>query len=629
MFHPPPSQSSESSTRGEKADADEQARASPGLQQQRRQAAVAIDEESGSESDDSYFGRLALLSSGQLQSDISDSDDESFAPPSASDSSDEDGHYSDVPTDYEPDLDSFTGGFLYFYDRMPRADRAALREDLGNLQGGPIDPATFDKLPELLQAADAYRNDVANWDVEVGRERGMWGIVGDIPMREAKVEEMKTLDEYFGGEDIRRVRQYPGGGEEIICEHFIKVINAAAGGFVLLASAAARTAFFEIFEHLGPFFKSGGKMLMLVPVGELKNNVRLNFAVWQSVLGKLSEQEDGGLRCAFTNNDQLNNAHVREGFAICPGGKLVEMNFTCDFTASAVGIEVLRAWDPAARRAARQSLEKATFQLYDLNSDDEAAAGRAREVIDEASDFWRKQARLGRLVWNSPVLDELNAFIAAASKPMMVESARRRIISEAMRELNGNSVHQAALAAKKASMDVVIAVAASKQTETVDDADEEESEDPDLHNLVSAAADACAPQQRTKRGRESSESSKTSLSGASSADESSSSSSSGDSNDDSDHTTDDGSDEPAPKRRKVTAASHRRSPSPVPLPVPSSAHPSSRRARSPSSSHDSSRRSSSKAVLAAVEARFEQLFARMAALEATVAAGGGVKREEA
>ena len=207
-----------------------------------------------------------------------------------------------------------------------------------------VPPKVLTQINRLDDNTSTYRHDsVLNWETAIEREEGLESLV--LPLVQADEDDKishdlaaaivrLSLDTFFAlrtdvfpcstlqhGKSYYMVRQKPYGGDECIAEYVVKAINAARGGFFFLVSACLRyvplhagflslradigslpasATWFEIFEHLGPFFRSGGRGIIVVPINELAHDALRHLQVQQQICAEDAAESGGGLKFFFT-----------------------------------------------------------------------------------------------------------------------------------------------------------------------------------------------------------------------------------------------------------------------------------------------------------------------------------------
>ncbi|GAA5985529.1 hypothetical protein JCM11641_007981 [Rhodosporidiobolus odoratus] len=279
-------------------------------------------------------------------------------------------------------------------------------------------PPVLDKLCEQVKATHDFREDKdGNWELMV-EEDGAF---------QAFVDGIATLPEAEGSMD--RLRKATGGLDDlVICQvtyectalvvHYANLVNAAAGGFFYLSSATGRQAFFDTFFPLiDHFFRKGGEALIALPIGELSESALESLRSWQATYAELYPREQQAIKFFFVSDhdrDQL--YHVKEFFAIAPGGACVYGVPTANMNASRVGTKVIKVKGVKDQRHAAKSTEILRLNLYDYNLEQAII-----KIITDLGSFWYRVHRRGHIFYNVLALDW---YLGAKSMPRNLDNIR-------------------------------------------------------------------------------------------------------------------------------------------------------------------------------------------------------------
>ncbi|GAA5970498.1 hypothetical protein JCM8115_004437 [Rhodotorula mucilaginosa] len=303
-----------------------------------------------------------------------------------------------------------------------------------------VPPKVLTQINRLDDNTSTYRHDsVLNWETAIEREEGLESLV--LPLVQADEDDKISHDlaAAIHGKSYYMVRQKPYGGDECIAEYVVKAINAARGGFFFLVSACLRATWFEIFEHLGPFFRSGGRGIIVVPINELAHDALRHLQVQQQICAEDAAQSGGGLKFFFTTEHDDQTMHIKE-LAIFAPGKIMKVNLTANLTGAGFGTGILKARTAAERRMAPQSGENAEFTLlsYDATDPENIAA----DYLASLSSFWTSLGRDGHLIWPVQALKEVYTLEMHDLKELEKARARARITAKLAHEIRGEEYRE-------------------------------------------------------------------------------------------------------------------------------------------------------------------------------------------
>ncbi|GAA5846212.1 hypothetical protein JCM9279_005861 [Rhodotorula babjevae] len=371
------------------------------------------------------------------------------------------------------------------YSDMDMDDAHDLDDLLAAEYPGPLSKDLLLRVDEFWAQTEEHLDNPGNWEVDVQRDEGLMGVVQpilDLPRDRASCDDLVAA---LNGNKGYTVRQTHGGGKEIIAEYLIKVFNAARGGFIFLVAAAARPAFFEIFQYLQPFFASGGKFLMCVPIGEIETGALHSLRAWAKVFEDNAETCGGSLRFFFTTEYKRDSPHHKEVFIAMPGQIIVKGSMTCNLTAAslgmkAVGIPTTGKNNRHRRESVPQSEEVVDFLALVLDDDDDSSLGYG--YLDGLVGYWKNLASNGCIMWNVPALHEVFA-IASEKTP---EMRHARLLAAMLNKIKRQMTipDSTPLGRNKAGMDLVIGLSTTlkdmrHKLDSVDGKSDEDEEDED------------------------------------------------------------------------------------------------------------------------------------------------------
>lgn len=95
----------------------------------------------------------------------------------------------------------------------------------------------------------------------------------------------------------RRARLPGGSSCEVRCAFPTPALTEP-----LLTASLYRSAFFKMFAFLIPFFKDGGRMIIIVPVGEISTGTLHELRGCAEALEPIAKELGGGLRFCFNTD---------------------------------------------------------------------------------------------------------------------------------------------------------------------------------------------------------------------------------------------------------------------------------------------------------------------------------------
>ncbi|GAA5864854.1 hypothetical protein JCM3774_004250 [Rhodotorula dairenensis] len=318
---------------------------------------------------------------------------------------------------------------------------------------GPISLRTLERIDEVHASTQAYReDDVANWEVVIEKKHlGIASLLNPVLDQPEDPKVTQDVIEALGGYGYKMVRQFPGGGRDIIGEVVVKTLNAVKGGFCFLAGAGLKADFLEILVHLSPFFQSGGRMLLVAPISEIGNGILTHLRAWRETCESASAN-GGGFRFVFVTDYENESSYPKELVVAFPGRNLVK------------------------------SAENAEFMLLNLDVNDHAIP--YLEALDQ---YYIELGTGGRIVYGVPAVEEIYDLAHEEQEVLEYDRARAKIVNGVSSKLKGSRA-QRVIAEIKAGHQVTIGMAVSGEV-VGPRQDQEVDSDEDDEPLRDASAD--------------------------------------------------------------------------------------------------------------------------------------------
>lgn len=176
------------------------------------------------------------------------------------------------------------------------------------------------------------------------------------------------------------------------------------------------------FAHLHPFFASGGRLLLVLPVSEIKNGILQHLQAFRTTAEGVAGETSGGFRFLFVSEYDGESSlcspalipltktlstesvtHVKELAIFYPGNLLVKVALTANLSAPAFGLAAMDCLDFADRCAAPQSCKNAEVLLVDCSDPD--SIGPA--YLESLSEHYLLLGSRGRLIVGVPALESI------------------------------------------------------------------------------------------------------------------------------------------------------------------------------------------------------------------------------
>ncbi|GJN90173.1 hypothetical protein Rhopal_003172-T1 [Rhodotorula paludigena] len=278
--------------------------------------------------------------------------------------------------------------------------------------------ADFEKMISRRNETIAYLEPGKNWETALSRDGELEELVHEIAQLDC-TKAAAMLRKITDDSNFLRVYQQPGGS---ICigNYILNLINAVAGGFVFLTSATGRKAFWrKIFPLIERFFVHGGKLLVVIPIGEISEGALVDLRTWSAVFSKLAGESGGSLRFAFVDGfENQQSWHIKLGFGIAPGGAGFCWQTGSNFNSRAVGVDGIGVRSEKQRRRAPKSAESFEVRLHDLSNpvDEEF-----RKQWEDVFRLFRDAASAGWLIYDTP---SLNDYLASRTRTRTINDIR-------------------------------------------------------------------------------------------------------------------------------------------------------------------------------------------------------------